>query len=108
MGLDFELRTKCCGHTIYCGNITHNLVKMASESGIYEALWHPEEINATKAGDIISILERGLKDMKNRTDYYKQFDSENGWGTYEQFIPFIEEVLEACKKYPDAGIFVWR
>ena len=30
-------------------NITHNLNKMASELGVYEHLWRPDEIGVTKA-----------------------------------------------------------
>lgn len=99
-----EFETTC----VYDANITHNLGKMASEAGIYKACWRPEEINATKAGDIILILEKGIKDMKKRPDFYKQFDAENGWGTYKDFIPWLEDYLDACKKYPDAIIEVSR
>ena len=93
---------------VFWANITHNLHIMAGKAGIYEALWHPEEINATKAKDIISIVEKGLADMRRRPSYYLMFDSPNGWGTYEDFVPWIERYLEALKKYPEAEIEVSR
>lgn len=109
---------------LYSANITHNLNKMADEAGLYEALWRPyklkknydiieddynneyefENSNPVKANEIISIIEKGLKDMKAKPSYYKKFDSLNGWGLYVHFIPFIEEYLEALKKYPDAFV----
>lgn len=90
--------------TVYDANITHNLGDMASKAGIYEVLWCPEEIGKTKASEIIEILEKGLSDLKARPEYFEKFNSPNGWGTYQHFIPFIERYLEACKKYPEAII----
>ena len=94
--------------TVHECNITHNLGGMATEAGIYQALWRPEEINAKYAGDIIPILEKGLEDMKVRPAHYRQFDAENGWGTYDDFIPFLDELLTACKRAPKAEITVSR
>ena len=94
--------------TVYDANITHNLGKMAGEAGIYEALWRPEEIGKTKANEIVELLEKGLADLKARPEYFKQFNSQNGWGTYENFISFVSEYLEALKEYPEAEIHISR
>lgn len=112
---------------VYDANITHNLGTMASEAGIYEALWRPyqlkpeyvhdddykvemafEESVTTIASEIIPVLEKGLADLKARPEYFKTFDSPNGWGTYKHFVPFVEKYLNACKKYPDALVSVSR
>lgn len=99
-----EFETEC----VFDANITHNLNKMADAAGIYEACWRPEEIGATKASDIIPILEKGFEDMKARPEHFKKFDSDNGWGTYKDFLPWIESYLNACREYPDAIIEVSR
>jgi len=93
---------------VYEANITHNLGSMARAAGIYEACWRPEEIGAVKASDIIPILERGFKDMRERPEYYKEFNAKNGWGTYDEFVPWVESYLNACREYPDAIIKVSR
>lgn len=93
---------------VYDCNITHNLGNMADAAGIYYALWRPEEINKTKASEIIDLLEKGLEDLKSRPEYFKQFNSPNGWGLYEHFVPFVENYLEACKMYPNSTINVSR
>jgi len=93
---------------VYESNITHNLSTMANKAGIYKALWRPEEIYAKYAKDIISIVEKGLDDLKRRPEYFKQFSSPNGWGMYKNFVPFVAEYLEACKEYPAAEIYINR
>lgn len=106
MSLDFYLEYKNDDNDIevFDINITHNLTKMASEAGIYESLWHPETINAVYGKDIIDILEKGLKKLKERPEYFKQFNASNGWGMYKHFVPFVEDCLNACKQYPNAKI----
>lgn len=93
---------------VYWANITHNLGKIANASGIYEALWRPEEIEKTRAFEIIDLLEKGLSDLKARPEHFKQFNASNGWGMYEHFIPFVENYLNACKEYPQSIITVSR
>jgi hypothetical protein len=39
---------------------------------------------------------------------FEVYDSPNGWGLYEHFVPFVEAYLEACEKYPDAEVSVSR
>lgn len=93
---------------LFDANITHNLGKMADKAGIYEACWRPEEIGAKQAKDILPLLEKGYADLKARPDYFKQFDSPNGWGLYIHFLPWVENYLNACKEYPEATIWVSR
>ena len=102
----------CCGsiyeesETLFSANITHNLGAMANEASIYQHLWRPEELDITKASELIEPLTKGILDMKARPDHYKQFNAANGWGTYEQFIPWLEKLLTACEENPDAAIEV--
>ena len=108
MSLDFGLKCKCCNSYLMSYNITHNLNTMADKCGLYEVLWQPDENGYVKGKDIIDKLETGLKDLKNRPDYYKQFNSKNGWGVYENFVIFVENVLNGCKEYPNFIIEVSR
>ncbi len=113
---------------VYSANITHNLREMADKAGIYEALWRPhrlklgynipedardaeyefEEANPSEAHEIIPIIEKGLADLKARPEYFEKFNSDNGWGMYVNFVPFVEKYLYALKEYPDARIEIWR
>lgn len=93
---------------MYSANITHNLGPMAREAGIYKHLWRPDEIDVTKAGQLIEPLRQGLNLLRNDPISYRKFNPENGWGSYEGFVDFVKEYLAACEEYPDADIFVSR
>ena len=120
--------SKTGSYSAYDANITHNLGEMATKAGIYEALWRPyrlkenfniskdnheaewkfEEENITLAKDIIPLLETGLSKLKKRRKYFEKFNSPNGWGIYEHFVPFVEKYLKACKEFPNSIIKVSR
>ena len=110
MSLDFCLGYRNDGHfnEVFERNITHNLGQMADKAGIYKALWRPDENGFERADDIIVILERGLKKLKDNPEKFKQYNSDNGWGIYDHFVLFVEAVLKACREYPNAIIEVSR
>ena len=89
---------------LYSANITHNLGKMAKEAGIYDHLWHPENLDIETAGELVEPIRAGLADMIARPEHYKQFDAPNGWGTYTYFIAFIQKYLEALEQHPKASV----
>jgi hypothetical protein len=93
---------------VYSANITHNLNKMAKEAGIYEALWRPEEIGITHAEQLLPPLSEGYQLLTNDPDRFRQFNPENGWGTYEALVSFVADYLIACARYPAAKVSVSR
>lgn len=93
---------------MYSANITHNLNRMAAEAGIYKHLWRPEEIGISKAADLIEPLGRGLALLRSDPERFETFNSPNGWGTYRDFVPFVEGYLDACRMYPDATVRACR
>lgn len=93
---------------VYDANITHNLNKMADAAGIYQALWRPEEIGITKAGQLAPLLRDGLKKLEADPEKFKQFNPPNGWGDYDGLVSFVRRYLVACEDYPDADVDVFR
>ena len=91
---------------LFEANITHNLTGMADAAGIYTALWHPEDMGAKYAGDIVGVIEKGLEKMKSDPEKFEAYNAHNGWGLYEHFVPWVEKYLEACKEHPRALIGV--
>lgn len=96
------------GHGLFWKNITHNLGQMADAAGFYKQLWRPEETDVVTASQLGLHIEKGIKELESNPDKYKEFSASNGWGTYEQFLPWLRELLQACKEYPDAIVSVSR
>lgn len=93
---------------VFSDNITHNLGGMADEAGIYKALWRPEEIDISNAYQLIQPLTDGLTLLKSDPDRFRVHNPENGWGSYESLVQFVENYLKACKQYPTAIVSVSR
>lgn len=99
---------------VYSENITHNLNSMAAECvfedglTLYDVLWRPDEHELEYAGDIIEYLTKGLDELVSNPDLYKKFNPENGWGTYEGLVRFVDNYLKACLDHPAATLEVSR
>ena len=107
MSLDFDLyavRRVCVAEF----NMTHNLGKMADAAGLYDCLWRPDENGITTAAQVIEPLKAGIAALKADPDRFRPLSASNGWGTYDQFLPWLKEVLAACEANPDAEISVSR
>lgn len=90
--------------SVYDANITHNLTDMAKAAGIYMEVWRPGEAGITKAEQLIEPLTRGIAAMRADPARFKRLDSPNGWGLYQNFLPWLERYLEACQEYPGADV----
>lgn len=91
---------------LYESNITHNLGDMAEKARLYGMLWHPEKFGFKHASEMIDPLKKGIEDMESNSAEYKKLDTPNGCGTYEDFLPWLKELLAACEEYPAANIEV--
>lgn len=113
---EVECECSSCGHKhkatntdlLFDTNITHNLNKMAEAAGIYLCVWRPEETGITHARQIVEPLRKGIELLKASPEFFKKFDAPNGWGTYDDFVPWLERYLAACEEYPDASVRVSR
>jgi len=92
----------------FSANITNNLNTMAHEAGIYEYVWRPENLGITKAKELIIPIKEGIDLLKSDKERFEVFNAPNGWGTYADFIPWLEKYLEACIKCPEGLISVSR
>lgn len=94
--------------TVFERNITHNLARMADAAGLYMPLWRPELLQATRASHLIGPIERGIETLKSDKARFKEYEPENGWGSYDGLLSFAEYYLAACREYPDAEVSVSR
>jgi hypothetical protein len=105
MSLDVTL-TAVRPTIVWEGNITHNLVDMAMQAGVYTPMWHPEKLKIHTASELIPYLEVNLPLIIKNHKSLKKWNPPNGWGSYENLLKFTSEYLDNCKKYPDAKIDV--
>lgn len=89
---------------VFSANYTHNIVPMAAEAGIYKACWHPNTIDISKAAELIPILEAGVVLLRSDPEHFKKYNPKNGWGSYDTFVLWVQEYLDACRKYPKAEV----
>lgn len=92
---------------IYEANYTHNIVPMAEEAGLYEALWHPGEAGIKKAAQLIPIIEAGLHALRSDPEKFEKLNPKNGWGGYDTFLPWLDNLLRACMETPLASVRSW-
>jgi len=92
-------------------NITHNLNKMAeacvvgtNHLTLYDVLWRPEEHGLYFARELTQYLEEGYMNLTSHPEVYKEYNPENGWGSYEGLVKFVYEYWQACKQYPDSEV----
>ena len=100
--------------SVYYNNITHNLGKMAGEvklsNGLtlYDVMWRPDERGLKFAKDISELLDEGWNILLSEPDYFKTFNPDNGWGSYEGLIDFVYRYRNACWDNPDAELSISR
>lgn len=80
---------------------------MANYVGVYECIWRPKEFGFNKASDLIEKLQYGLEGLMHKRQC-KKYEPENKWGTFESFVEFVSDYLQACKLYPNAKISASR
>jgi hypothetical protein len=106
--------------SVYSHNITHNLGKMAAEVkfglewagdgelSLYDVLWRPDEHGFETASDISDLLDIGWNILLSDPEYFKKFNPENGWGSYDGLCDFVYKYRNACWDNPDAQLRVSR
>ena len=113
MSLDVDLMITM-PTSVYSGNITHNLGKMAGEvklsndKTLYDILWRPEEHGLYFAREISELLDEGWNILLSDPEKYKRYNPENGWGSYEGLCDFVYRYRNACWDNPQAELSVSR
>jgi hypothetical protein len=112
MSLDLYIspeRCPTCGHIEDQENfnVTYNVSRM----------WY--ELFPKEQGDMVPIegltgsqaepiIKKAIKKFKSNKKSLEKLNPPNGWGSYNQFLEFLEDVLDACKRYPNSKWEAWR
>lgn len=104
----------------WSANITHNLGNMANhipvwlggvKTTLYYICWRPEEIRPAikvNTDTILAGLIQGIAYMLTNRKELLQYESPNGWGTYNGFMKFLLNYKQACEDNPNCEIEVSR
>lgn len=92
------LKNKKDAYYDYDGNITYNVYKMLEVAFGQE---HLKKWNGLTCDKFFKEFEEDYLDMCKNPEKYKQYDSPNGWGTYETTFKSIQDLYVAIKKYAE-------
>ena len=57
-----------------------------------------------RAFEVLPELEKGLLLMASNPQKYMALDAPNGWGTYVNALPWLDNLVQAFRSNPDAII----
>ena len=101
MSYDFTIRPPEAVHDQFEGNQTYNLTPMLARAG-----FHPVILNGMTAVMMRRVVSNAYSVMRDNPSYFRQWNPENGWGSYEGAKKFLRELdtyLEGC---PDEYVMV--
>lgn len=87
------------------GNYTYNCAGMfveASETG--ESL---SELHGMKCTEAEPIIAKAVENMQKDPQKYKAMEPDNGWGSYNGFLEYVETLLRECRQNPECTIGVY-
>lgn len=105
MSWDIALRSDPCSvcnrasSLDYDGNFTYNYSPALDALGVPD----PKELHGQRAGNMIGPLESALSKLLADPDKYGGLIRGDGaWGTADTLTIALRNLLNACKKYPNA------
>jgi len=108
MSYDISLKVKVEGVDKYVecaegGNTTWNVRTLIEKS----SGWSIQNCDNNGTAEALGkLIEKGICELENNPEQYKQYEAPNGWGTVESTLHFYKYLLEACKEHPYAYVFV--
>ena len=108
IGLQIEVDTGgAAPHTVelFETNITHNLWSMWLKAGVYDALYMSEGM---KASEVLPVLQAGYDRMLADPPTYEALNAPNGWGTYEQAMPWLKRLIDGFSQHPKGKVWICK
>jgi hypothetical protein len=90
-------------HEIYDWNYTSNVSMMWRTAGANLA-----EFDGKRAGDCAPILLRAIGELRGNPIRYIKMNPPNGWGSYDNLLPRLEELASQMTIHPNATVRVSR
>lgn len=87
--------------SVWDGNITYNLGPMMRAAGV-----ELRDLHNLPAPAVANILSTAIGKMNAHPNQYREFDSPNGWGVYEDCLSFLTGLRDACQAHPRTTVEV--
>lgn len=106
MSYDIALCVRVSGTNVFakivepeCANPTYNYRKMfvAAMGWDYELSNDDENTGYYPCIDAVKYLQHGWNELKKNPKKYREYEPDNGWGTYEGAIRVIESILRCIE-----------
>lgn len=101
MSYDFTIRAPEATHEEFEGNQTWNLTPMFARAG-----FHPVIINGMTAVMLRRVVHHAKSVMRDNPTYFREFNPENEWGSYESALTFLVKLDEYLMGCPDEYVMV--
>lgn len=88
--------------TVYERNATFNYVPIFREALGCEF----RDLDGQKGAEVLKRLRRAVQDITEHPERYEALEPENGWGTVEDALAVLREMLQTCEAYADSEIHV--
>ena len=82
-------------------NMTSNVAPMWRDAGV-----DLRDLKDVKAADAVGPLGIAAQNLVNDPARYRAMNPENGWGSYDGCLKFIETLRDACRAHPNAVVRV--
>lgn len=112
--------------TIWDGNITHNMGVMASHipvnyrneddtvafmGSLYDIVWRADNIGDPfflNTAPMVDVLSDGICYMIQHRLELLQYNPDNGWGSYDDFLNWLISYKNQCEDNPNCKIEISR
>ena len=96
MSWDFEVAPPEVRLSVYEQNVTFNLGPMLRRAG-----FHPDVMSDQPVKRVAKVAQESLCLLYDHRPYFTSLGAINGWGTIEDAITLLVELIVACDQAPD-------
>ena len=101
MSYDFVMRAPQDTYEMFEGNQTYNLSTMFKRAG-----FHPNAFSGMDARTLRPIVDNAVRLMEDNPEYFKKYNPDNGWGSYEGAVNFLKGLQGYLALCPSEYILV--
>ena len=96
MSFWFHVESPTENYEPYERNVTYNVSSILKLAG-----FHPAVLNGVTVVKLRPVVTYVRQSLTDRPDYFRRFEPENGWGSYDGVLEFITELDAYLMDAPD-------